>query len=139
MSTSVITPQLQVARRPVIPATRVPRIVSLPVLAVGPVASVLFLMNHTGFWLQPWQLAGALAIVMSLWSPLPWSIPALMLQDSRDHALADRHGPVGTVRRAFELVPYLTCDPASPVRLEMAASLVGFAVGVIAALPVWLA
>ena len=75
-------------------------------------------------------LLGALV----LWSPLPLSIPALLLQDSRDAALDHYRGLLGSLVRGSRLVPYLMIDAHSPVRAEMTCSVLGFLAAVLVVL-----
>lgn len=113
-----------------------PRWVSLPILAIAPVVSVGWIIAHAGgFWLAGWQLPLVLAAVLTMWSPLPWSVPALMTQDARDEAMPELRGLVGSARRAVALVPYLSFSDKSPVRAEMIVSLVGFTMALVVAAP----
>lgn len=107
-----------------------PRLLGVPVLAAGPLV-VLAVLHHavaTGAIL-PVDLPAATIMLAVFWSPMPWSVPALVLQDVRDDAL------VGTpwLPRALALVPWLTLSRRSPARPEMLASLVGFALALAAA------
>jgi hypothetical protein len=103
------------------------------IVAVGPIASVLFLLHAAGSsWLPGDALAPVVAGTLFMWSPQPLSIPALLTQDARDQALTWYQGVWGSAIRAVRLVPYLLTR-ASGVRVETAASLVGFAAGVMLA------
>jgi len=86
----------------------------LAVLALGPVVTVLFTRNlGTGV-----ETASVEAAVALLWSPLFFSIPALLLQNERDAALPlERNFLV----RGIKLIPHLLAR-TSPVRVETAVS-----------------
>jgi len=73
--------------------------------------------------------------VLFMWSPMPISFPALLLQDARDAALPEMTGFVGSFWRSFLLIPYLMTAKESSVRVEMTASVLGVVVGLVYALP----
>lgn len=99
------------------------------VLTAGPYATVRYVEHLAASpWLRTDQLGLAVGVALAMWSPLFFSFPALLLQGARDAALPELRGPVGTTVRAVRLVPHLLSD-ASPVRVEMGLSLVGFAIG----------
>lgn len=102
------------------------------ILMVGPLASVWWLSSQAGgSWLPLSALGPVLWAVLIAWSPLPISIPALILQDARDNALADMVGIKGTMVRSVKLLGHLAWSPESPVRAEMIGSLLGFAAAAI--------
>jgi hypothetical protein len=109
-------------------------------LALGPVVTV--------FALQSWADSGAhlvtglhvyLLVGLLAWSPLPLSLPAVLLANHRDAALHGMRGVVGRCVRAALLVPYLLTHPHSEVKVETAASLAGFITACWWAAPVLLA
>jgi hypothetical protein len=94
------------------------RIARLGVLALGPAVSLglLGLVSPT--------LAGsggAYLMLALLWSPLFFSVPALLMQNERDEALANLTGVTGSALRGLLLVPWMLLR--SNVRVEMAVSL----------------
>lgn len=94
-------------------------------LLLTPAATILA-MRHTagGMLLAPDTVAYATLAVLVLWSPLPISLPAVLLGDARD---GFRPGAYG-VRRSLALYPYLL-GPTSPVRVEAWAHVIGFLAG----------
>jgi len=109
------------------PGAILPRAITIPLLVAGPLACLQLLANAVG---GPWLLSDQFALVavlnLAVWSPLWFSIPAFLLQDARDQALPHLTGLLGTSARALLLIPHLLLSPSSPVRQEMAASLLGF-------------
>lgn len=90
------------------------RVLRLVVLLLGPVVTLAF-AGRTGV-----ETASIETAVMLLWSPLFFSIPALMLQNERDAALPlERNFLV----RGIKLLPYLL-SKNSPVRAESIVSTV---------------
>lgn len=109
----------------------------MPVLLVGPLATVLGVHDLVGTsWLATPMLRWALLGALMVWSPLFFSLPALLLQDARDAVLDHWRGPVGTLARAVVLLPYLCCSKKSPCRPEAIASVIGFGVALLAALAI---
>lgn len=107
------------------------------VLAVGPVLSVFVILHMVsegtlGTTLEPFQY---LTVALVFWSPLPFSISAMLLESHRDAALPSARGVVERTIRGFLLIPYLLFSPRSTARVETAASLVGFALALMLALP----
>jgi len=94
-------------------------------LLIAPAATILAMRHTTGGMLFATDtVAYATLAVLLLWSPLPISLPAVLLGDARD---GFRPGAYG-VRRALALYPYLL-GPTSPVRIESWAHVVGFLAG----------
>lgn len=101
----------------------------------GPVASVAgVLAAHAGGMavMRAGELWMYLVVVLAAWSPLPFSLPAVLLDDARDAALPGYRG-LGRAVRAFRLVPHMVWH--SPARVEFTASLVGFALALAVAWP----
>lgn len=107
-------------------ASRVPR---LALLALGPLLSLVALEGASG----DIGIAGLSMLAILAWSPLPIGIPALLLQRERDAALAHYEGVGGSAARGVLLIPHLLTRPG--VRLEMAISLVAWALVCVAAWP----
>lgn len=86
------------------------RALRLAVLLLGPVVTLAF-AGRLGAGIETASVETA---VMLLWSPLFFSVPALMLQHQRDAALPlERNSLV----RGIKLLPYLL-SKQSPVRVE---------------------
>lgn len=106
-------------------------------LAFGPVASMVTLVSlysptHEVLGSAPlWMWV---VLVLVAWSPLPFSIPAVVLEKDRDEAMPDMRG-LGRVLRAVLLIPYMVT--VSPARGVFIASLLGWVLAGAAALP-WL-
>ena len=95
------------------------------VLAVGPVATVLVLLGAAQRAEFPDIFAHVAAwVALVMWSPLPASLPAILLDADRDAALPQMARPV----RAFALIPYMLWR--SPARVEVGLSLVGWAAAI---------
>jgi hypothetical protein len=73
---------------------------------------------------RPGELELAAAVVVLLWSPLFFSVPALMMQRERDRALPAGGGPIASLRRGLLLPQALLRGPAAP---EFAVSIAGWA------------
>jgi hypothetical protein len=108
------------------------------VVLVGPALTVAALASKVGtIWLRPDQAGLILAIALLFWCPAFFSsVPALLTQDGRDRALPELNGLAGSSARTVILVPWLILSPTSTVRVETAASVIGFVVGVITALSI---
>lgn len=92
------------------PAWDAHRVLRLAVLLLGPIVTLAFSARiGTGI-----ETASIETAVMLLWSPLFFSIPALMLQHQRDAALPGIRNPLV---RGIKLLPYLL-SKQSPVRAE---------------------
>jgi hypothetical protein len=104
------------------------------IVGLGPVLSVLFVASQAGsHWLPGIALGPVLAALVLVWSPLPISIPALIMQDARDAALAQYRGAIGNTVRAAKLIGHLMTSPTSPIRTEMVASVIGWAIAAVVA------
>jgi hypothetical protein len=103
-------------------------------LAAGPIFTVAMVPTVAARFGNPGEVPLIMLVAMAIWSPLFFSIPALILADARDRALPGYPGVVGSVIRGIKLVPNLLAA-RSPVRVEMAASLAGFVVATLVALP----
>lgn len=92
------------------------------VLACGPLLTVSLL--HQGLAnsaLHSATTTAYLVVALLFWSPLPFSLPAVLLDEHRDAVAAGRALPV----RAALMLPTLLTRPGA--RLATAASLLGFA------------
>lgn len=90
------------------------RALRLVLLLVGPIVSLAFAARLGGGI----ERASIHTAVMLLWSPLFFSVPALLLQNERDAALPRERN---SLVRGAKLVPYLL-STRSPVRAEMLVS-----------------
>ena len=106
--------------------------VGLATLAVGPVITVIAITSGA---VAETMTPMALIVALVFWSPLPFSIPALILQDARDAALDEASGVLGWARRTVMLIPWLATATASGARLAAILSIAGFAAGVATAIP----
>jgi hypothetical protein len=91
-------------------------------LLVAPLAAAWWLTRNS----SPADTTSGLIslVVLAMFSPLYFSVPALVTQHARDRALGTVRNPM----RAVLLVPHLIFNSSSPVRFETAMSVVGFAV-----------
>lgn len=111
-----------------------PRTLSAPLFLVGPTLSVMLVRHMAGtHYLPGAAVTPAIITVLAMWSPSPISIPALVMQDVRDSYGAQMRGITGTLKRGV-LITFWLVNKNSPVRVEMQASLLGFAAGVLFAL-----
>jgi hypothetical protein len=129
MATNVTSSASQVPPLTVGPTASLPRPVAVSLLALGPALSVWFVAFHRFDWFTPQSFTVAMATVLLFWSPLPFSVPALVLQDARDAALPEQRW-VDRLVRPFRLLGFLAVSPESSVRTEMVASLLGLVAGV---------
>lgn len=97
------------------------KLARLLILGIGPILSWQIL--HSVGSLTQGDLRAAEAVLFLAWSPLFFSIPALLCQTERDAALPSMRGPWGSFKRAIALVPYLLLSKSSTLRLETAVSL----------------
>jgi hypothetical protein len=94
------------------------------IVGLGPVLSVLFVASQAGsHWLPGIALGPVLAALVLVWSPLPISIPALIMY----------RGAIGNTVRAAKLIGHLMTSPTSPIRTEMVASVIGWAIAAVVA------
>lgn len=113
--------------------TLLPSGATIAVVAIGPLLSVLLVVNSLAPHLGGGELPLALFAVLLFWSPFFFSIPAFLMQDGRDQLLPEMNGG-GSVLRAFLLIPAML-QKASGIQREAIASLVGLGLGVLVALP----
>ena len=104
-------------------------------LATGPVMTVALVPGFAARFGNPGETPLFMVVALAAWSPLFFSIPSLVLADARDQALPGFRGMFGALNRGLRLIPNLL-SPGSPVRVEMAASLAGFFLALVVALPV---
>jgi hypothetical protein len=99
-----------------------------PLLALGPVVSLLVLRSYTGTTLVPADISAYAAwIIVAAWSPMPIGIPAVVLAGARDMHEARLVG------HGRSLYRYLVSND-SGVASETWASLIGFAAAAVSAL-----
>lgn len=96
--------------------------VRLSILAVGPFASLTLLSNTIAGSYQGEVLVVA-AVNALAWSPLFFSVPALLMQSERDAFAPEARRLLPVLRRSASLIPHLLLSARSPVRLEMAVSI----------------
>jgi len=99
----------------------------LSILAIGPTLCVLLAELGAGSrYLPAGVMAYVLTAILLAWSPLPISIPAVLLGEARDRFEPGRSGP----GRGWRLLRHLG-SKESAVRVEFLASLIGFAAAVL--------
>lgn len=122
------------------PDVLLPRPLAWVVLLAGPAATMWALTS----WMPSTELGSVSSptalwfLLVLLWSPAFFSIPALLTQHARDRALSSLGGPAwhpGNLVRGVILIPYLLFAKSSPIRVETALSLVGFALAIAWAAP----
>lgn len=86
------------------------RIARLGALLAGPVVTLELLHRYVGGI----ETASLETLAVLLWSPLFFSVPALLLQNERDAALPSERN---SLVRGVKLLPYLL-GRNSPIRLE---------------------
>lgn len=102
------------------------RLLRLAVLAGGPVASWYLFQSRVSEGLGNAAPLAAL-VVVALWSPLYFSVPAILCQRERDRLLPAGGGPVASLVRGTRLIPAML-DDESGIRLETIVTLIAFAV-----------
>lgn len=107
---------------------RPPSVMSTLVLCVGPVATVALvgLLGHMGV-LAAMPLHQYVYVALLFWSPLPFAVPAVMLEAHRDAVMPEARG-LRRGGRALALLPAMLTRGSA--RLATLASLVGFAAAV---------
>lgn len=105
-------------------------------LFAGPLITVNLLLrgigNGTLTAVTPLMYLGA---ALLFWSPLPFSVPAVLLDNYRDAALTQLRGVLGWPVRAVALIPHLMLAPSSPIRVEMTAAVAGWVLAIGLAAP----
>jgi hypothetical protein len=98
------------------------------VVTIGPYITVRFmeLAQAEGYILED-QLKNFTLIAMLLWSPLFFSIPALIQQDARDRYYQSAEGVINKVVRAVYMPVYLATNKET--RTIAILSYLGLAVG----------
>jgi hypothetical protein len=91
------------------------RALRLAVLSAGPFVTLAF-VPRIGLTVETSSIE---TVLMLLWSPLFFSIPALLLQNERDRALPDERN---AFVRGIKLLPYLL-SARSTIRTEMLVSI----------------
>lgn len=106
----------------------------LAALALGPFVSLWATRQYLAPHVTPLEWALLDVVVFVAWSPLYFSVPALLCQHDRDAALPHLDGLLGSLWRGVVLIPYLLSN-RSPVRTETAVSLVSWVLIGAAAMP----
>jgi membrane associated rhomboid family serine protease len=97
---------------------------------LGPALSIIALhLSSGGTYLPDEYTWLAFAVALVAWSPLPFAVPALVLQDARD-AYAPN---ASTIQRGRGMLPHLLSTGGS-VSVVTAASLAGLTGGLVVAL-----
>ena len=98
----------------------------LVLLAAGPIASWTLFEAKFAEGLAATAPLAALVLV-ALWSPLYFSVPALLCQSERDRLLPAGSGPFASMRRGLNLIPVML-KAESGIKLETIVSLTSFAI-----------
>ena len=101
-------------------------ILRLAALAVGPAASLSVFNQKVAPILGSDSPLGV-AILVLLWSPVFFGIPALLTQRERDGLLPTTGGPVASVRRGLKLLPAMLAR-SSGIRAEVLVSMAAWVV-----------
>ena len=101
------------------------RALRLTLLVAGPFLTLALANSIVGQHVQPTEMVFLHAVVFLAWSPLFFSIPAILCQKERDNALSGYTGVFGSLYRGLILLPYLM-GSKSQVRVETAASLLAW-------------
>lgn len=109
------------------------RPLALLIVLLGPLLSFIFASNYISS-LSAKELIFTQFILVLVWSPLFFSIPAFIMQDVRDSALKGRKGLLQGFFRGFELLWFLN-SKENKERYLFRASLVGWVVLIIVAFP----
>lgn len=107
------------------------------VLAAGPVLTIYTLTALADAnALAAAPVSYYLWVALLLWSPLPFALPAVLMDLERDATLPQlAQGPAGRVVRALLLIPAMLVSPRAATRVSTALSLAGFALAVAVAWP----
>jgi hypothetical protein len=106
--------------------------IRLAILFVAPLLSWQIVLITLSDNLAQGELNFAALVLFLIWSPLFFSIPALMMQRERDLLLPSGGGPLSSFLRGVRLLPTMFRRD-SGIRTETIASLVGWSALLIAA------
>lgn len=107
-------------------ATLFSKNVTLPIVIIGPFLTVYLLVNQLGPTLFPGQLALALLVGLTFWSPVFFSVPAFLTQDGRDRIDNEAKG-FARLKRSFTLIPKML-KKENGIQIETIASLASFTI-----------
>lgn len=100
---------------------------TLPLLSMGPLFSMYVIGAQSGGVYLPSDAAAVVLVaVLLFWSPLPFSLPALIMSTYRDEYLPKTRA----TSRAVGLLPYLHRHSVG-VRAQLWASIAGFLLGAV--------
>lgn len=100
----------------------------------GPSLSLLFLLSIKGStWLAPAYFHVSLVAMLLIWSPLFFSIPALILQEGRDNLLTNLSKFPLNIVRGIVLIPASILSKNSSIKLLSAFALAGWIFGIVLA------
>lgn len=99
-------------------------------LLVGPLLSLQAFNHYLLPKLTTYDYSVARLMLVLLWSPIFFALPAILMQKSRDAALPQYSGVVGNAVRGAKLLPYLIAQ-RNTHSIETIASLAGWVVLII--------
>jgi hypothetical protein len=94
-------------------------------LLVAPLASLYLFNQYLIPNLTSYDFSIAKAMLVLLWSPIFFAMPAILMQKTRDAALPQYSGVFGNTVRAFKLIPHIIAQ-GNRHSVEMIASLLGW-------------
>jgi hypothetical protein len=103
------------------------RSMRLTLLAVGPFITLMLARGLVAGHIGAVELPLLDMVVFLAWSPLFFSLPALLCQHERDAALPQYDGMLGSLYRGIILIPYLLTR-GSGMQAEMIVSLTAWVV-----------
>jgi hypothetical protein len=98
------------------------------VLILGPFLSIVLLPDIFGKFLLSGEDSLFAFAILCMWSPLYFSIPAIIMQKSRDNFRPNSVGLINNTKRALLIVPGIIMRGGAPGR-EMGFSVIGFIIG----------
>ncbi len=96
-------------------------------LLVAPLASLYLFNQYLIPNLTSYDFSIAKAMLVLLWSPIFFAMPAILMQKTRDAALPQYSGVFGNTVRAFKLIPHIIAQ-GNRHSVEMIASLLGWVI-----------
>jgi len=101
-------------------------------LFLAPLLSVLSYTHYLHRFINIHEYNIALIVILLAWSPLYFSVPAILMQDVRDETLPEMVGVLGNFTRGFLLLPAILIRRDN-YAIEMLASLLGFLIALLLA------
>jgi hypothetical protein len=96
-------------------------------LLVGPFASLYLFNQYLLPNLTSYDFTIAKAMLVLLWSPIFFALPAILMQKTRDAALPQYSGLIGNTVRAFKLLPHIIAQ-GNRHSIEMVVSLASWVI-----------